>query len=181
MHLLLTLSLSSTWKLQNPELKFHFTATILPDGCGSDKFLCNNTRCIPKRFVCDLDDDCGDNSDEHSNCSQPTCRPNEFTCHNQRCVLTEWKCDGDNDCGDMSDEHNCCRLSTNYTKTYRGVSLRVCNLPCMRELDFYNSTWKIPYWWHTALQRPMQCLWMAVTRVKIHNGATTNQILHRFL
>ena len=84
-----------------------FTATSAP-GCGVDKFSCNNTRCIPERFVCDLDDDCGDASDEHANCTQPTCRPTEFTCDNQRCVLTEWKCDGDNDCSDLSDERNCC-------------------------------------------------------------------------
>ena len=61
--------------------------------------------------MCDHDNDCGDNSDEHSNCTQPTCRPNELTCRNQRCVLIEWKCDGDNDCGDMTDEQNCCKFN----------------------------------------------------------------------
>lgn len=92
-----------------------FSATTLPSGCGPDKFLCNNSRCIPSRFVCDLDNDCGDNSDEHSNCTQATCPPDQFTCHNQGgCILADWKCDGDNDCGDNSDELNCCKLNLCY-------------------------------------------------------------------
>lgn len=99
-------------------LKFNvyfFSATTLPSGCGPDKFLCNNSRCIPSLFLCDLDNDCGDNSDEHSNCTQATCPPDQFTCHNQQeCILAEWKCDGDNDCGDKSDELNCCKLNLCY-------------------------------------------------------------------
>ena len=104
--------------LEISHLKFNeyfFSATTLPSGCGPDKFLCNNSRCIPSRFVCDLDNDCGDNSDEHSNCTQATCPPDQFTCHNQGgCILADWKCDGDNDCGDKSDELNCCKLNLCY-------------------------------------------------------------------
>ena len=86
-----------------------FPASKLPS-CNVDMFLCNNSRCIPKRFVCDQDDDCGDSSDEQSNCTQPNCSANEMSCNNQRCVLLSWKCDGNDDCGDMTDELNCCRL-----------------------------------------------------------------------
>ena len=85
-------------------------ASVEPNGCGVDKFLCNNSQCIPKRYVCDDDDDCGDESDELSNCSLSTCAPDELTCDNQRCVTRDWVCDGDNDCGDMTDERNCCEL-----------------------------------------------------------------------
>lgn len=34
--------------------------------CGPDFFMCSNKVCIPKIWVCDNDDDCGDNSDEVS-------------------------------------------------------------------------------------------------------------------
>ena len=74
-------------------------------------FLCNNSRCIAKRLVCNYHDDCGDASDEHINCTQAKCRANEMTCNNQRCVSLSWKCDGNDDCGDMSDEQNCCKLN----------------------------------------------------------------------
>ena len=36
--------------------------------CRSFEFSCKNKRCIPKRFVCDGWDDCGDRSDERICC-----------------------------------------------------------------------------------------------------------------
>ena len=32
--------------------------------CSGDQFVCRNGNCINPRFVCDLDDDCGDGSEE---------------------------------------------------------------------------------------------------------------------
>ena len=32
--------------------------------CGWGEFQCNNGKCIRSYYICDSDDDCGDNSDE---------------------------------------------------------------------------------------------------------------------
>ena len=32
--------------------------------CGQYQFQCRNKKCIHKEYVCNLSDDCGDNSDE---------------------------------------------------------------------------------------------------------------------
>lgn len=41
--------------------------------CTMDQFKCPNNRCIPKRWLCDGTDDCGDNEDEsNKTCSGST-------------------------------------------------------------------------------------------------------------
>ncbi|NXJ85431.1 LRP1 protein, partial [Trogon melanurus] len=80
----------------------------LPDErtCEPYQFRCKNNRCVPGRWQCDYDNDCGDNSDEES-CTPRPCSESEFSCANGRCIAGRWKCDGDHDCADGSDEKDC--------------------------------------------------------------------------
>uniref|UniRef100_A0A663N6G7 Prolow-density lipoprotein receptor-related protein 1 n=1 Tax=Athene cunicularia TaxID=194338 RepID=A0A663N6G7_ATHCN len=74
--------------------------------CEPYQFRCKNNRCVPGRWQCDYDNDCGDNSDEES-CTPRPCSESEFSCANGRCIAGRWKCDGDHDCADGSDEKHC--------------------------------------------------------------------------
>ena len=67
---------------------------------GTDLFLCKNTKCVSYDKVCNLEDDCGDFSDE-SMCS------NHFKCEKSGEYLPIVdKCDGKIHCSDKSDECN---------------------------------------------------------------------------
>ncbi|XP_022692321.1 low-density lipoprotein receptor-related protein 2-like isoform X2 [Varroa jacobsoni] len=74
--------------------------------CPGQQVKCATTNiCAEPFWLCDGDDDCGDNSDEISTlCSQRSCPANSFRCTNHRCIPANWHCDGDNDCGDGADE-----------------------------------------------------------------------------
>lgn len=85
--------------------------------CSPNQFSCASGRCIPISWTCDLDDDCGDRSDESASCGEwgslgmgedcgcadgaspssaayPTCFPlTQFTCNNGRCININWRCD----------------------------------------------------------------------------------------
>ena len=78
-----------------------------PVNCPVNNFKCDNDACVPNVWVCDGDNDCGDNSDEPESCTAPTrnCTEEMFKCSNGRCIPKAWLCDGDNDCpGPLEDE-----------------------------------------------------------------------------
>ena len=45
---------------------------ILGNVCRLNQFKCDNKNCIPRSFLCNGRDDCGDNSDEMQNCKRNT-------------------------------------------------------------------------------------------------------------
>uniref|UniRef100_A0A8C5IGC5 EGF-like domain-containing protein n=1 Tax=Junco hyemalis TaxID=40217 RepID=A0A8C5IGC5_JUNHY len=98
-----------------------------PRTCSPNQFSCASGRCIPISWTCDLDDDCGDRSDESASCAYPTCFPlTQFTCNNGRCININWRCDNDNDCGDNSDEAGCSHsCSSNQFKCNSGRCIPV--------------------------------------------------------
>ncbi|XP_037050178.1 very low-density lipoprotein receptor-like isoform X9 [Bradysia coprophila] len=77
--------------------------------CKPDQFKCKNNRCIPLRWQCDQESDCGDGSDEDSAlCKKTICLRGEFLCKSyEKCIPEAWVCDGSADCNDSSDESNC--------------------------------------------------------------------------
>ncbi|XP_077985900.1 sortilin-related receptor-like [Glandiceps talaboti] len=83
------------------------TCTAVGSTCANEQFTCGNGHCIPRLWICDNDNDCGDMSDERD-CALVSCDPKEqFACENGRCIPLRWKCDFDNDCYDNSDERDC--------------------------------------------------------------------------
>ena len=54
-------SLSQLASLALVNSVFSFLAT-----CSTTEFRCANGRCVSRDFICDLEDDCGDRSDERN-------------------------------------------------------------------------------------------------------------------
>ncbi|XP_023799016.1 prolow-density lipoprotein receptor-related protein 1 [Cyanistes caeruleus] len=96
---------SAAWDRDSGSRRDLPSASVYNNTCDEREFMCGNRQCIPKHFVCDHDDDCGDGSDESPECEYPTCGPHEFRCQNGRCLSNrQWECDGEFDCHDHSDE-----------------------------------------------------------------------------
>ena len=56
------------------------------NNCSSSEFVCRNGRCLIHRWVCDMDDDCQDASDEDPNMCG-TCRPVSKSAVSESAVL----------------------------------------------------------------------------------------------
>ncbi|PVD27758.1 hypothetical protein C0Q70_12930 [Pomacea canaliculata] len=74
--------------------------------CGVGLFRCSNGQCIEEEWLCDTENDCGNNEDEVG-CPTDCSGEHQVKCANGRCVPLEYRCDGDNDCGDTTDEQGC--------------------------------------------------------------------------
>ncbi|KAH0627733.1 hypothetical protein JD844_003874 [Phrynosoma platyrhinos] len=73
--------------------------------CTEMEFACHTGgRCVPSAWVCDNEDDCGDDSDEFCTLS---CAPHQYQCASGQCVPWGYRCDGTADCLDHSDERGC--------------------------------------------------------------------------
>eukprot|EP00116_Pleurobrachia_bachei_P002472 sb/3462734/ len=79
----------------------HVTTVIrMRGGYHNNVFVCSNNRCIPFSKVCNLDNDCGDGSDE-KDCE------NNWMCEDGSAYLSiNQFCNGKQDCHDFSDECN---------------------------------------------------------------------------
>ncbi|CAB1348795.1 unnamed protein product, partial [Coregonus sp. 'balchen'] len=81
--------------------------------CEASSFQCLTGHCIPKRWVCDGDDDCQDSSDEErAHCVGDRC--NGFLCSNGTCLPASAHCNGVQDCPGGADEQHCDPLCTRY-------------------------------------------------------------------
>ncbi|XP_077479024.1 low-density lipoprotein receptor-related protein 3 [Stigmatopora argus] len=84
--------------------------------CQSDEFLCGNGKCVPHSWKCNVQDECGDASDERG-CSPPPTEAQTGPCprgtlpcawgRSTRCLPAARRCDRSRDCPDGSDELGC--------------------------------------------------------------------------
>jgi len=102
---------SDSHQQQTPSRIVHRT----PVPCTSEEFYCSESskpKCIPRRYVCDGENNCGNHRDE-CGCS---CSWNKFACMNgtliTKCILNFFFFDGHNDCGNFQDEKHCSITTT---------------------------------------------------------------------
>ncbi|KAL0116729.1 hypothetical protein PUN28_009973 [Cardiocondyla obscurior] len=108
--------------------------------CFQNEFTCDNMKCISLNWVCNKNDDCGDNSDE-KNCDGNKIKNSltinesgiceEFKCSVGTCLPYSKVCDGIQDCPDNSDENGKCKIAcavNNFCehKCYKTPSGAVC-------------------------------------------------------
>ncbi|KAM9651443.1 SCO-spondin-like [Trichechus inunguis] len=75
--------------------------------CAEGEVPCReNGHCVPRGWLCDNQDDCGDGSDEEG-CATPGCGEGQFSCSSGRCLPMALRCDGQDDCADGADEQGC--------------------------------------------------------------------------
>ncbi|XP_075216860.1 low-density lipoprotein receptor-like isoform X2 [Lycorma delicatula] len=112
--------------------------------CSLRQFKCENEKCVQLTWMCDGDDDCGDNTDETAKeCTENrSCTETEFRCNNGRCIPSHWQCDNEKDCVDGSDEDpNKCLEATCNKNTFRCGTLCIPNLwVCDGQIDCPNSS-----------------------------------------
>lgn len=78
--------------------------------CHVDEFECDNKKCIPRHWVCNHVNDCGDNTDEDTSmCSHQQCKDYEFQCSksNFQCLSMLARCNGTSECPHHEDEQGC--------------------------------------------------------------------------
>ncbi|XP_039109837.1 SCO-spondin-like [Hyaena hyaena] len=76
-------------------------------GCVEGEAPCQESgHCVPRGWLCDNQDDCGDGSDEEG-CATPGCGEGQMSCSSGRCLPLALLCDGRDDCGDGTDERGC--------------------------------------------------------------------------
>jgi len=93
---------------------FHATYQITQVGklCDSNEYKCSNGKCIPKAWICNQRDECGDGSDEVK-CDYVCRGPNQVRCEDEEpnsfsCYLfPSERCDGTWNCKNGTDERGC--------------------------------------------------------------------------
>ncbi|UYV71548.1 SORL1, partial [Cordylochernes scorpioides] len=93
-----------------PPILYKSNPTSEEPVCNVGYFACKSGGCMPNSWICDLEMDCIDGSDEQ-NCPNVTCNEGDFKCKNGRCIKGAFVCDFDDDCKDGSDEENCTTIA----------------------------------------------------------------------